>query len=54
MPPTAALPDALSPAAREFAAREHGLLIDGELRPAAGGATFETLDPSTGAAIATV
>ena len=54
MPPTAALPDALSPAARDFAGREHGLLVDGELRPAAGGATFETLDPATGAAIATV
>jgi acyl-CoA reductase-like NAD-dependent aldehyde dehydrogenase len=46
-----ALPEQLSDAAREFAARRHELLIDGERVPAADGRTFETLDPSTGRAI---
>jgi acyl-CoA reductase-like NAD-dependent aldehyde dehydrogenase len=49
-----ALPEQLSDAARAFAGREHRLLIDGEFVAAAGGATFETLDPSTGRAIATI
>ncbi len=49
-----ALPDALSLAARAFCERDHGLLIDGEWVKAADGATFETLDPATGLAIATV
>jgi acyl-CoA reductase-like NAD-dependent aldehyde dehydrogenase len=52
--PTTALPDALSPAAREFVAREHLLLIGGERLPAADGRTFATEDPSTGRAIADV
>jgi acyl-CoA reductase-like NAD-dependent aldehyde dehydrogenase len=43
-----ALPDQLSEPAREFASRQHQLLIDGEHVPAADGRTFETLDPSTG------
>ena len=43
-----ALPDQLSDSAREFASRQHQLLIDGEQVPAAGGRTFETTDPSTG------
>jgi acyl-CoA reductase-like NAD-dependent aldehyde dehydrogenase len=51
---TTALPDALSPAAREFVAREHLLLIGGERLPAADGRTFATEDPSTGRAIADV
>ncbi|MDQ6834913.1 MAG: aldehyde dehydrogenase family protein [Actinomycetota bacterium] len=42
-----ALPEALSSPAREFASREHRLLIDGQSVPAAQGATFETLDPAT-------
>jgi acyl-CoA reductase-like NAD-dependent aldehyde dehydrogenase len=49
-----ALPEQLSDAARAFAGREHRLLIDGELVAAAGGATFETFDPSTGRPIALV
>jgi acyl-CoA reductase-like NAD-dependent aldehyde dehydrogenase len=49
-----ALPDALSPAAREFAAREHKLLIGGEWVPAADGRTFATEDPATGRPIADV
>jgi acyl-CoA reductase-like NAD-dependent aldehyde dehydrogenase len=49
-----ALPEQLSDAAREFAARRHELLIDGERVPAADGRTFETLDPSTGRAITQV
>ena len=42
-----ALPDQLSDASREFAGREHQLLIDGERAPAADGRTFQTLDPAT-------
>jgi acyl-CoA reductase-like NAD-dependent aldehyde dehydrogenase len=49
-----ALPDALSPAARDFASRSHGLLIDGEWTPAADGATFDTVDPATAQAITSV
>ncbi len=49
-----ALPEQLSPAAREFASREHELLIGGESMAAADGATFETLDPATGMPITTV
>jgi acyl-CoA reductase-like NAD-dependent aldehyde dehydrogenase len=49
-----ALPDALDDPAREFIAKQHGLLI-GSGRPAAGdGRTFATLDPATGRAIASV
>ncbi len=51
---TTALPDQLSDATRDFVSREHGLLINGEFVPAADGATFETLDPSNGQAIASV
>ena len=48
------LPDALSEAARAFAAGPHKLLIGGERLDASGGASFETLDPATGRAIAEV
>jgi acyl-CoA reductase-like NAD-dependent aldehyde dehydrogenase len=48
------LPEQLSDAAREFAGRPHGLLIDGERSPAADGRTFETIDPATGRAITAV
>jgi len=51
---TTALPTELSAAARDFAAGEHRLLIDGESRPAAAGGTFLTYDPSTAAPIAAV
>src|SRR3954447_1198787 len=51
---TAALPDALSDAARDFAAGPHKLLIGGERPDAADGRTFETVDPSTGKTIAEV
>ena len=54
MATTAALPDALSPPARSFCEREHRLLIGGEWVAAADGATFETLDPSTGQPITSV
>jgi acyl-CoA reductase-like NAD-dependent aldehyde dehydrogenase len=50
----ATLPEQLSDAAREFAARSHELLIDGEWAPAADGRTFETLDPATGRPITEV
>ena len=50
----AALPDALSPAAREFAAGPHLHLIGGARAAAADGRTFVTEDPSTGGAIAEV
>ena len=49
---TAALPDALSDAARKFAAGPHRLLIGGERIDAADGRSFETVDPSTGQPIA--
>jgi len=51
---TVTLPDQLSDAARSFAARDHGLLIDGASRAAADGRTFETCDPATARPIATV
>ncbi|NLT06445.1 MAG: aldehyde dehydrogenase family protein [Solirubrobacterales bacterium] len=49
---TATLPDELSPAAREFAAGPHRLLIGGEPVAAADGATLTTVDPSTARPIA--
>jgi acyl-CoA reductase-like NAD-dependent aldehyde dehydrogenase len=49
-----ALPDALGPDAREFLSRPQQLLIGGERLDAADGATFATLDPSTGREIAIV
>jgi acyl-CoA reductase-like NAD-dependent aldehyde dehydrogenase len=49
-----ALPDALGAAAREFLSRPQQLLIGSERLDAADGATFATLDPSTGREIATV
>ena len=49
-----ALPDALSDAARSFAAGPHHLLIGGERPAAADGRTFETFDPATGRAFAEV
>jgi acyl-CoA reductase-like NAD-dependent aldehyde dehydrogenase len=48
------LPDALGDAARDFIAKEHGLLIGSERVQAADGRTFVTLDPSSGREIATV
>jgi len=51
---TATLPDALSEPSRSFAAGPHRLLIGGERIDAADGATFETVDPSTGQPIARV
>jgi aldehyde dehydrogenase (NAD+)/phenylacetaldehyde dehydrogenase len=48
------LPDALGPAAREFLSRPQQLLIGEERLDAADGATFATLDPSSGREIATV
>ena len=51
---TTALPEQLSDAAREFASREHALLIGGEWASAAEGSTFETLDPGSGRVITTV
>ncbi len=50
----AALPDALGADARAFLARGQQLLIGGERLDAADGATFATLDPSSGREIATV
>ena len=49
-----ALPAALSEPARAFAAGPHRLVIGGERPEAAGGRTFETIDPSTGRVIAEV
>ncbi len=51
---TTTLPEQLSETAREFAAREHELLIDGERVPAADGATFDTVDPATARPITSV
>jgi acyl-CoA reductase-like NAD-dependent aldehyde dehydrogenase len=48
------LPEQLSDAARAFLGREHGLIIGGERKAAADGRTFESVDPATGAAIATL
>jgi acyl-CoA reductase-like NAD-dependent aldehyde dehydrogenase len=50
----ALLPDALGPAAREFIAGPHRLLIGSERPEAADGRTFATLDPATGREIAQV
>ena len=54
MTTAAALPDALSDAARSFAAGPHRLVIGGERPEAADGRTFETFDPATGRTIAEV
>jgi acyl-CoA reductase-like NAD-dependent aldehyde dehydrogenase len=54
MTTASALPDALSEAARAFAAGPHRLVIGGERLEAADGRTFETLDPATGRPIADV
>jgi acyl-CoA reductase-like NAD-dependent aldehyde dehydrogenase len=54
MTTAATLPDALSDAARSFAAGPHRLVIGGERPEAADGRTFETFDPATGRAIAEV
>jgi len=54
MTTAAALPDALSDAARSFAAGPHRLLIGAERLEAADGRTFQTFDPSTGRPIADV
>ena len=54
MATTPVLPDALDAPARAFCEREHRLLIGGEWVAAADGATFETLDPSTGQPITQV
>ncbi len=52
---TTTLPDQLThPSAREFAGRAQLLLIGGERVAAEDGATFETIDPSTGVAITEV
>jgi acyl-CoA reductase-like NAD-dependent aldehyde dehydrogenase len=48
------LPDALGDGAREFIAKQHGLLIGADSVPAADGRTFATLDPANGREIATV
>jgi acyl-CoA reductase-like NAD-dependent aldehyde dehydrogenase len=49
-----ALPDQLSPPARDFAARDQPLLIGADRPAAADGRTFETVDPSTGRVITRV
>jgi aldehyde dehydrogenase (NAD+) len=54
MSTAARLPETLSEAARAFAAGPHRLLIGGERLDAADGSTFQTVDPSTGQAIADV
>jgi acyl-CoA reductase-like NAD-dependent aldehyde dehydrogenase len=54
MTTAAALPDALSDAARSFASGPHRLLIGAERLEAADGRTFQTFDPSTGRPIADV
>jgi acyl-CoA reductase-like NAD-dependent aldehyde dehydrogenase len=53
---TEALPleERLLPSVREFIARSHRLLIDGEQRDSQSGRTFETTDPASGATIATI
>jgi aldehyde dehydrogenase (NAD+)/phenylacetaldehyde dehydrogenase len=51
---TATLPDALGPAAREYIAGPHRLLIGAERTEAADGRMFATLDPATGREIAQV
>src|SRR5215212_9138475 len=54
MTTASALPDALSDAARSFAAGPHRLVIGGERLEAADGRTFETFDPATGRVISEV
>src|SRR3954463_6209200 len=54
MTTASALPDALSDAARAFAAGPHRFVIGGERPEAADGRTFETLDPATGRTIADI
>jgi acyl-CoA reductase-like NAD-dependent aldehyde dehydrogenase len=54
MTTAAALPDALSDAARSFAGGPHRLLIGAERLDAADGQTFDTLDPATGRLIGSV
>jgi acyl-CoA reductase-like NAD-dependent aldehyde dehydrogenase len=54
MTTAAALPDALSDAARSFAAGPHRLVIGGDRTEATDGRTFETFDPATGRTIAEV
>ncbi|MGH2911595.1 MAG: aldehyde dehydrogenase family protein [Solirubrobacteraceae bacterium] len=49
-----ALPDALDDPARDFIAKQHGLLIGSERVAAVDGRTFATLDPASGREIATV
>ena len=44
----------LSPAARDFVARRHKLLIDGKWVDAKSGKTFAVFDPSNGQQIAQV
>jgi acyl-CoA reductase-like NAD-dependent aldehyde dehydrogenase len=51
---TTALPELLTDPAREFASRQHELLIDGEQVAAGDGRTFETFDPATGEPITTI
>ena len=51
---TATLPDALGQDARAFLAKAHGLVIGQERPQAADGRSFATLDPATGAEIASV
>jgi acyl-CoA reductase-like NAD-dependent aldehyde dehydrogenase len=51
---SAALPDALGSAARDFISQTHRLLIGAERPEAADGRTFATLDPATGQEIAQV
>jgi acyl-CoA reductase-like NAD-dependent aldehyde dehydrogenase len=51
---TPTLPEALGEASREFIAKRHNLLIGEQRAPAADGRTFPTLDPSSGAEIASV
>jgi acyl-CoA reductase-like NAD-dependent aldehyde dehydrogenase len=49
-----ALPDALSPSARDFISQPHKLLIGAERLDAADGRTFASIDPATGREIAQV
>jgi acyl-CoA reductase-like NAD-dependent aldehyde dehydrogenase len=49
-----ALPDALDEEARDFIAKQHGLLIGSERVAAEDGRTFATLDPASGREIASV
>ena len=51
---TATLPDQLDAVSRDWITAAKGHLIAGEIVPSADGSTFESLDPGTGRAIATV